>query len=138
MNKIKFNTDMADERVDEYKVINDMEKIDGIEIKEENFEEFKIIQVDVLNENGANAIDKQIGKYITFEMQEVKYINDREKLVEKVKEILVNLIEDKRSVLVVGLGNMYVTPDALGSKVVKQIDVTRHILKLTEDIIYVL
>ena len=104
MNKIKFNTDMADERVDEYKVINDMEKIDGIEIKEENFEEFKIIQVDVLNENGANAIDKQIGKYITFEMQEVKYINDREKLVEKVKEILVNLIEDKRSVLVVGLG----------------------------------
>ena len=87
MNKIKFNTDMADERVDEYKVINDMEKIDGIEIKEENFEEFKIIQVDVLNENGANAIDKQIGKYITFEMQEVKYINDREKLVEKVKEI---------------------------------------------------
>lgn len=135
MNKIKFNTDMADERVDEYKVINDMEKIDGIEIKEENFEEFKIIQVDVLNENGANAIDKQIGKYITFEMQEVKYINDREKLVEKVKEILVNLIEDKRSVLVVGLGNMYVTPDALGSKVVKQIDVTRHILKLTEDIL---
>lgn len=135
MNKIKFNTDMADERVDEYKVINNMEKIDGIEIKEENFEEFKIIQVDVLNENGANAIDKQIGKYITFEMQEVKYINDREKLVEKVKEILVNLIENKRSVLVVGLGNMYVTPDALGSKVVKQIDVTRHILKLTEDIL---
>ena len=29
----------------------------------------------------------------------------------------------------VGLGNMYVTPDSLGPKVVNDIDVTRHIIK---------
>ena len=40
MNKIKYNTDMADERVDEYKVINNMSSIDGIEITEEKFDEF--------------------------------------------------------------------------------------------------
>ena len=32
MQKLKFNTDMADERVDEDKEINNMSDIDGIEI----------------------------------------------------------------------------------------------------------
>ena len=135
MCKIKFNTDMADERVDEYKVINNMSAIDGIEITEEKYEEFKVTQVNVINENGAQAIDKEIGKYITFEMENIKYINDTGKVIEKLKEFLNTLIEKQKSVMVVGLGNMYVTPDALGSKVVKGIDVTRHILKLTENIL---
>ena len=63
------------------------------------------------------------------------YFKDKEFLI-KLKEFLKQLIvQGKDSVLVVGLGNMYVTPDALGSKVVKGIDVTRHILKLTKDIL---
>lgn len=136
MSEIKFNTDMADERVDEYKVINNMSEIDGIEIHEEKFEEFKVTQVNVTNENGAAAIDKQIGKYITFEMDNIKYINDREKIVEKLKGFLKDLIVNAQdSVMIVGLGNMYVTPDALGSKVVKGIEVTRHILKLAKEIL---
>ena len=32
-------------------------------------------------------------------------------------------------ILIVGLGNIYVTPDALGPKVTNEIDVTRHIIK---------
>lgn len=135
MCKIKFNTDMADERVDEYKIINNMSAIDGIEINQEKFEEFIVTQVNVINENGAQAIDKEIGKYITFEMDNIKYINDTNKVVEKLKEFLTSLIEKEKSVMVVGLGNMYVTPDALGSKVVKGIEVTRHILKLTKNIL---
>ena len=31
--------------------------------------------------------------------------------------------------LIVGLGNIYVTPDALGPKVINEIDVTRHLIK---------
>ena len=131
-----YNTDMADERVDEYKVINNMSSIDGIEINEQKYDEFKITQVEVKNENGANAIDKKIGKYITFEMENIKFLDDRQKVIDKLKEYIKELIsQGKESVLVVGLGNMYVTPDALGSKVVKGIDVTRHILKLTKDIL---
>lgn len=37
-------------------------------------------------------------------------------------------IDKKGEILVVGLGNMYVTPDSLGPKVVNNIDVTRHII----------
>lgn len=135
MNKIKYNTDMADERVDEYKVINNMSSIDGIEITEEKFDEFKITQVNVLNQNGADAIDKKIGKYITFEMENVKYLENKDKIVLKLNEYLKELITSKDSVMIVGLGNLYVTPDALGSKVVNSIDVTRHILKLAKEMV---
>lgn len=135
MQKLKFNTDMADERVDEYKVINNMSSIDGIEVTQEEFKEFKVTQVNVLNENGAQAIDKKIGKYITFEMDDVKYIDDRQKIVDKLFQELKGLIEKDKSVMVVGLGNLYVTPDALGSKVVNGIDVTRHILEFAKEMI---
>ena len=81
MQKLKFNTDMADERVDEYKEINNMSDIDGIEILEEKYDEFKITQVNVTNENGSRAIEKEIGTYVTFEMEDVKYIDDREKII---------------------------------------------------------
>ena len=135
MNKIKYNTDMADERVDEYKVINNMSRIDGIEITEEKYDEFKITQVNVLNQNGADAIDKKIGKYITFEMDNVKYLDNKNKVILKLNEYLKELINTNEPVMVVGLGNLYVTPDALGSKVVNSIEVTRHILKLAKEMI---
>lgn len=135
MNKIKYNTDMADERVDEYKVINNMSSIDGIEITEEKFDEFKITLVNVLNQNGADAIDKKIGKYITFEMDNVKYLDNKNKVILKLNEYLKELINTNEPVMVVGLGNLYVTPDALGSEVVNSIEVTRHILKLAKEMI---
>lgn len=133
MDKLQFNTDMADERVDEFKVINNMSSIDGIELTQEEFDEFKITKVEVLDENGEAAIDKKIGKYITIDMENVKYLDDEQIIINKINECLKELIKEKESVMVVGLGNMYVTPDALGSKVVRNIDVTRHILKLAKD-----
>ena len=135
MQKFKYNTDMADERVDEYKVINNMSSIDGIEVTQEKYDEFKITQVNVLNENGAEAIDKKVGKYITFEMEDIKYIEDRQMIIDKLKEQLKNLIDKNKSVMIVGLGNLYVTPDALGSKVVNGIEVTRHILEFAKEMI---
>ena len=38
-------------------------------------------------------------------------------------------IDNQGEVLVVGLGNIYVTPDSLGPKVINEIEVTRHIIK---------
>ncbi len=135
MCEFKYNTDMADERVDEYKYVNNLSAIDGIEVLQEKYDEFNITTVNVLNENGKNAIDKEIGSYITFEMDNIKYIEDKQKIIEKLTEHLKKLIKDNESVLVVGLGNVYVTADALGSKVINRVDATRHILKFAKDII---
>lgn len=135
MCEFKYNTDMADERVDEYKYVNNLSAIDGIEVLQEKYDEFNITTVNVLNENGKNAIDKEIGSYITFEMDNIKYIEDKQKIIEKITEHLKKLIKDNESVLVVGLGNVYVTADALGSKVINRVEATRHILKFAKDII---
>lgn len=135
MCEFKYNTDMADERVDEYKYINNLSAIDGIEVLQEKYDEFSITTVNVLNENGRNAIDKEIGSYITFELENIKYIEDREKIVQKLTEHIRKLVKDNESVLVVGLGNVYVTADALGSKVVNKVEATRHILKFAKEIL---
>ena len=40
-----------------------------------------------------------------------------------------NLVSKKDEILIVGLGNLYSTPDSLGPKVIQNVDVTRHIFK---------
>ena len=45
-----YNTDMADERIDEYKTVKNLSSIDGIEVKQTTYDEFKITEVNVLNE----------------------------------------------------------------------------------------
>lgn len=43
---------------------------------------------------------------------------------------IVDIHTDKQgATLVVGLGNIYVTPDSLGPKVINEIEVTRHVIK---------
>ena len=60
---------------------------------------------------------------------------DIEKASEVVKDELKKIIdshcESQDEILVVGLGNQFVTPDSLGPKVVSEIDVTKHFIKYT-------
>lgn len=132
-----FRTDLALERRDLYKKANNIEdEVDGIETEEEKVDEdIKITRVKVLNENGENAIGKKVGKYITIDINNLKIAGEEqiqkasEALTKELKELLKKHIEEQEPLLVVGLGNLYVTPDALGPKVVQDIDVTRHILQ---------
>ena len=39
----------------------------------------KTTTVDVLNENGKNAVKKDIGKYVTMEIKDVEYLTDEQK-----------------------------------------------------------
>jgi len=129
-----FNTDMADERVDEYKKVHNLTAVDGIKITKKNYNEFSVVEVEVLDENGKKAIDKDIGTYITYEISNVNYLENRDELIKSLSDELSKFILDNGSVMIVGLGNVYVTPDALGNKVVKNIEVTRHILKFSNDL----
>lgn len=89
-------------------------------------------KVKVTNDEGANAIGKPIGNYITYDLKYLNVAGDEEiqSAAEAVSEELKKLIESKvqksDDILIVGLGNEKVTPDSLGPKVVSKIDVTRH------------
>lgn len=136
---INFKTDMADERVDTYKKVNNLTEIDGVKVESKNDEIVTTTTVDVLNENGATALSKEIGKYITMEIKDIKYLEekDKNKIINTLSNEIKNLIgEDKtKSILVVGLGNIYVTPDSLGPKVVQTVDITRHLINFAKDLV---
>ncbi len=131
-----FRTDLALERRDIFKKNNNLEAVDGIETEEEHIDDnLNITRVKITNENGEQAIGKKIGTYVTIDIKRLKIAEDEE--IQKAAEVLakelkniINLhIDSKGDILVVGLGNVYVTPDSLGPKVIKSIDITRHIFK---------
>ncbi len=134
--KINFRTDLALERRDLYKKANNLDKeIDGIKTEEEeNGPRIRTSRVKVLDKNGAEAIGKPVGSYITIDIQKLKVATEEdiqesaEVLAKELRVLLGEHANPKDEILVVGLGNQYVTPDALGPKVINEIDVTRHIL----------
>ena len=134
--KINFRTDLALERRDLYKRANNLDKeIEGIRTEEEeNGPRIRTSRVKVLDKNGAEAIGKPVGSYITIDIQKLKVATEEdiqesaEVLAKELRVLLGEHANPKDEILVVGLGNQYVTPDALGPKVINEIDVTRHIL----------
>lgn len=131
-----FRTDLALERRNLYKKANSIEnEIDGVETEEEDVgENIKVSRVKVVNKNGEEALAKPIGDYITIDIKKLKIATDEDiggaaqVLTKELKILLEKHVQSKDDILVVGLGNIYVTPDSLGPKVINEIDVTRHIL----------
>lgn len=132
-----FRTDMADERRDIYKKANNLEgDIPGIQtIEKSNDENIKSSIVKILNEEGEKAIGKPIGTYVTVDVKNLRLAEDDEIekasniISEELKTIIDEKVNNQDEILVVGLGNQFVTPDSLGPKVVSEIEVTRHLLK---------
>lgn len=130
-----FRTDLADERRDVFKKANNIEnEIPGIETEEkQNDESIKTTKVKILTKEGADALGKPQGNYITIDIQKLNIAGEKEiekaavALSEELKALINNNISKTDDILVVGLGNIYVTPDALGPKVISDIDITRHL-----------
>lgn len=129
-----FRTDMAIERRDLYKKANKMEEeIGGIECEEEKIDDIVITRVKITNEEGEKALAKPIGNYITIDTKKIHNIPEEKenKIIDVFSKELINIIDKhvkkEEEILVVGLGNLYATPDALGSKVVENIEITRHV-----------
>lgn len=129
-----FRTDLACERRELYQKANGLDEIDGIETEQKG-DDIRINTVKVTNESGARAIGKPVGTYITVDIKNFK-IADEDKIQrasEVVTEELKKLIDVHSArtddILVVGLGNRFVTPDSLGPKVITDIEITRHLLK---------
>ena len=130
-----FRTDLATERRDIYKKANNLNDIDGIEsTSEEINEKIKVDRVKITNEEGEKAIGKPKGTYITIDIDKLKIAQDEDiekasqVLADELRKIIDTHIDKQGEILVVGLGNIYVTPDSLGPKVINNIEVTRHII----------
>ena len=81
-----------------------------------------------------DAISKNIkkGKGIYYNIDDIDYLNNKESIISllenTIKDILVTLkIDNNKSILICGLGNDFVTPDALGPLTVNKVEVNRHL-----------
>lgn len=132
-----FRTDLALERRDVYKKINNLQDdIDGIVSEEVKVSDsINITRVNVINENGAKSIQKPIGTYTTIDVEKMRNITEEEiskisnTMSEELKKLINKHVGKTDEILIVGLGNEYSTPDSLGPKVIREVDVTRHIFK---------
>jgi spore protease len=105
------------------------------QVSEENG--IKTTKTDVQTEEGARAIGKMVGHYITMEAlglrQKDSQLQDllATKLAQEFNAFLSHLnVSSEAKVLIIGLGNSHVTPDALGPLVVENVLVTRHYFEL--------
>ncbi|MCD7980975.1 MAG: GPR endopeptidase [Clostridiales bacterium] len=108
----------------------------GISVDEEEYEEgsIRITTVRIETENAVRVMGKPRGTYITLEAPEMAEDSDgyHRNISERLAQLLHRLIPEEpagASILVAGLGNRSVTPDALGPGVVDNLRITRHILK---------
>lgn len=134
LNTYNIHTDLALE--DKERFESEQVEISGVSVEEVYHEEkeIQITTVKILTENGAKVMRKPVGTYITMEAPNMT-IPDEEyqtKIAEEVALYIRELIPLEKkdyNVLVVGLGNREVTPDALGPLVVEQLNITRHVIK---------
>ena len=105
---------------------------------------FQVSTLVIKNENGARITGKSCGKYVSINCGKIWLEDDNTLsslctlLSECISQMTEELVRQKEKtelcILVAGLGNAYITPDALGPKAVKGILVTRHIKALAPDI----
>lgn len=119
---LNVRTDLALEEVNE----DDKNKY----VSEKKNGSINVITLDI-NEDNKDKFNKNIGKYITIEFDDVTDFNNSKEVekvfIEEIKNMLsFHNIKKDDSCMIVGLGNEKSTPDSLGPKSVNNIIVTNH------------
>lgn len=119
-----IRTDLALEARESYG--GDDVEIPGVILeKEKSRENITITRVVIKNDEGAKAMGKPVGNYITIEVpmliEQEEF--DKNGLVDELSSHIKKLIKTYRRVLVVGLGNREATPDSLGPRTIEKLNI---------------
>lgn len=134
IDKYNIRTDLALEQKERFE--SDNVEVPGVVLEEEYDEklEIRMTRVVIQTEKGAKTMGKPVGTYITLEAPNLAVPDEdyHREVSKEIAQILKELIQGEKeeyNVLVIGLGNRLVTPDALGPDVADNLVVTRHIIK---------
>lgn len=133
--KYSVRTDLALEEKERFE--SDNVEIPGVILQEQYDEErdIRITTVTIETENGAKIMGKPVGTYITLEAPKLTDADEdfhseiSEELLKYIRLLIKQDDREAYSVLIVGLGNRMVTPDALGPYVVDHLNITRHVIR---------
>ena len=125
---INGRTDMASEAHRDNKK---GKALPGVSAKEETLNGFPLYSVEIINEDGAQALRKPVGKYYTLEPERFfeRGSDSFAPAAQAVAQLIKNCSDGltPSSVLVAALGNPDITPDALGPLTASHLIVTRHL-----------
>ena len=100
----------------------------GLRCKEEDLEGCRLTRLEVLDEVGSKTIGKPPGTYVTVELPPLgEYAEVYGPGMECVARELRRMLPPEGPVLVAGLGNIDMTPDALGPRCCALVLATRHL-----------
>lgn len=128
---MKYRTDLAVEALEMLQG-EPSSSLNGIKTEEKKLDGFDYTLVEVLNETGEKSLGKPKGRYITFDLGSlIRREEDAfERAVSSLSKIISETlkIKDNELVLIAGLGNRAITPDALGPKTADNLVITRHLV----------
>lgn len=116
------------------------QEIPGVEVDVDRSKNMVITRVKITTREAEKTMGKPRGNYITLEVPKLR---ERDKLLQE--EVSKNFAEEiqkitrlkekqkESTILIVGLGNWNVTPDALGPRVVQNLLITRHLIRLVPE-----
>ena len=102
------------------------EELPGVRTETKQRGDIRTTVVQILDAEGEKAMGKARGTYVTMELPDCRG-RVRAQVSAQLVGHLTKLLPDAGSVLVVGLGNRAVTPDALGTRTVEALLVTGHL-----------
>lgn len=109
----------------------EIENVEGI-IKKESCENgITITDINIETEAAAEKVGKPIGRYLTLDVGDIALgLSETDGVAKIIAKVIKDLLKNRRRVLVIGVGNTEITPDALGPKTADGVLATRH---LSED-----
>lgn len=104
------------------------EDIKGVDYSKEEVEGLPIERLRIRTHRAGQLLKKPIGTYITAQLPPLTdNIRDTDRRVKALSREIRRLLPVNGLVLVAGLGNIEITPDALGPKAASKVLATRHI-----------
>lgn len=123
MTQTERRTDLA---VEERELLG--EDIKGVRYSKEEIEGLPIERLHIGTQRAGQLLKKPVGTYITVELPPLTdSIRDTDSRVKALSEEIRRLLPVNGLVLIAGLGNVEITPDALGPKAASKVLATRHI-----------
>ena len=110
-------------------------ELPGVRAREECVNDYPVNRVEILDREGERALGKPQGTYLTLDLSCLRR-GDRdalERAVDAAAQLLRPLLPSEGTVLVAGIGNRRMTPDALGPLTLEHLLVTRHLGEVLPD-----
>ncbi|WP_109431068.1 GPR endopeptidase [Sulfoacidibacillus thermotolerans] len=137
--EIPFYSVRTDLAIEANELLGENAHIRGIQMENDEEPQIHITRLEVKTLAAAKQIGKLQGKYVTLEVPDLRKKDPdlQDRVANRFAKELTAFINvpEQAVVLVIGLGNWNVTPDAIGPLVVEDLFVTRHLFSLMPEVI---